>query len=349
MRRTISMLLTGALLLTCLTGCRAGADQRTGEAEGYGGAIKVTVTMNGDDITDVRVVSHNETQGVGTRAIDALPAAIEEADSIDVDSVSGATITSEAIKEAVSQAMGMAGVIQQVIPMDGMNAKEASPVSGLRGVGMASTGRIGPGKDSEGGQVYSFNVVFAAGEFEEDGTIRRMQVDQLEIVTPNLGGGSAFAGFPDNVGDEERFLQEVSAWTTKGAQGDGYMLNSGSWREQMDAYEQAMVGMTVEEVKNWHASRGGAAQTGSETGTTDAADAGTAQPVNDMADVDMTGAAKMDAASSATMSLQSEYGDILLAIERAWEDARKDKPGMEGTMVDTNTVTDAADGEENLG
>ena len=141
----------------------------------------------------------------------------------------------------------------------------------------------------------------------------------------------------------------MSAWTTKGAQGDSYKLNSGSWREQMDAYEQAMVGMTVEELKNWHASRGSAARTGSETESTDASDAGAAQPVNDMADVDMTGAARMDAASSATMSLQSEYGDIILAIERAWEDARKDKSGRENTMVDTNTVTDAADGEENLG
>jgi hypothetical protein len=201
---------------------------------------------------------------------------------------------------------------------------------------MASTGRIGPGKDSEGGQVYSFNVVFAAGEFEEDGTIRAVQVDQLEIVTPNLGGGSAFAGFPKNVGDEDRFMKEVSAWTTKGAQGDDYRLASGSWREQMDAYEQAMVGMTVEEVKNWHASRGGAARTGSETEATDAADAGAAQPVNDMANVDMTGAAKMDIASAATMSLQSEYGDILLAIERAWEDARKDKSGSPDAMPLTN-------------
>jgi hypothetical protein len=49
------------------------------------------------------------------------------------------------------------------------------------------------------------------------------------------------------------------------------------------------------------------------------------------------------------MSLQGEYGDILLAIERAWEDARKDKPGHENTMVDTNTVTDATDGEAELG
>ena len=79
----------------------------------------------------------------------------------------------------------------------------ASTVSSRAG---ASSGRVGPGKDDEGGQVYSMNIVFAAGEFEEDGTIRAMKVDQLEVVTPNLGGGSAFAGFPDSVGDEDRFM-----------------------------------------------------------------------------------------------------------------------------------------------
>ena len=348
MRKTISMLLLSALLLPCLTGCTASADQRNGEAEGYGGKLKVTVSMNGDDITDVKVVEHSETQGVGTRAIDALPKAIEEADSVDVDSVSGATITSEAIKQAVSQALGNAGMIQQVIPMDGTNATEAASARGLKGVGMASTGRVGPGKDSEGGQVYSFNVVFASGEFEEDGTIRAIKVDQLEVVTPNLGGGSVFSGFPQNVEGEEAFLKEVSAWETKGAMGDSYMLESGSWRDQMDAYEQAMVGKTVDEVKTWYESRGSSTANRSETEATDASDAGAAQPVNDMADVDMSGS-QTDAASSATMSLQGEYGDILLAIERAWEDARKDKPGNEGTMVDTNTLTNVTDGEANVG
>ena len=125
------------------------------------------------------------------------------------------------------------------------------------------------------------------------------------------------------------------------------MLASGSWREQMDAYEQAMVGKTVDEVKEWYANRGtNAADEGnatrSETDATDAGDAGAAQPVNDMADVDMT---TTDAASSATMSLQGEYGDILLAIERAWQDAKGDM----GTKVDTNTVTDATEGEKSEG
>lgn len=321
MRRTISLLLMAVLLPPSLTGCSARAEHRTGEAEGYGGTLKVSVTLNGDDITSVKITEHHETQGVGTRAIDALPKAIEEANSTNVDSISGATITSEAIKQAVNQAMGMTGVVQNVVPLDNANATKAAPVAGLTGVGMASTGRVGPGKDAEGGQVYSFNVVFAAGKFDEDGAIRAMKVDQLEVVTPNLGGSSGFSGFPGSVGDEERFLNEVSAWTTKGAMGNDYMLTSGSWREQMDAYERMMVGMTVAELKAWHENRNAS---------------------------DATPTSEADAATRATMSLQGEYGDILLAIERAWEDAQRGRT-TDNTLVDTNTVTDTTDGESSIG
>jgi uncharacterized protein with FMN-binding domain len=316
MRKAISLLLMAGLMLPLMASCTARADQRTGEAEGYGGPLKVSVTMDGEDITRVEVTEHNETQGVGTRAIEALPAAIEEADSIDVDSVSGATITSEAIKQAVSQAMGMAGIIQQVIPMDGVSATEAAPINALRGVGMAATGRVGPGKDEDGNQVYSYNVVFAAGEFDQGGAIRSMQIDQLEVVTPNLGGGSAFSGFPGSVAEEEAFMNEVSAWQTKGMMGNNYMLPSGSWRTQMDELQQQMMGKTVAEVREWAASRVPTAGESADTTTT------------------------------ATISLQGEYGDVVLAIERAWADAQR---GQEGTKVDTNTVTDATDGGENMG
>ena len=173
MRKALSLMMA-ALLMPLMTGCTARAEQHTGEAEGYGGPLKVRVTLNGTDITKVEVIEHSETPGVGTRAIEALPAAIVEADSIDVDSVSGATITSNAIKQAVSEAMGLTGVMQQVIPMDHTTASPAQPVNRLMGVGMASTGRVGPGKDADGNQVYSFNVVFAAGDFDEDGVIRAM-------------------------------------------------------------------------------------------------------------------------------------------------------------------------------
>ncbi len=77
----------------------------TGKAQGYGGEVTVTVEVNGDDIVSVKAVGEKETQGVGSNAIEQLPERIEKADSTDVDAVSGATVTSNAIKEAVDQAL----------------------------------------------------------------------------------------------------------------------------------------------------------------------------------------------------------------------------------------------------
>lgn len=83
------------------------ADEQTltGSAQGYGGEVKVTVKVKGADIVSVEAMGKDETEGVGSRAIDELPDKIAEADSTDVDSVSGATVTSKAIKEAVDKAL----------------------------------------------------------------------------------------------------------------------------------------------------------------------------------------------------------------------------------------------------
>ncbi|HHZ02782.1 MAG TPA: FMN-binding protein [Tissierellia bacterium] len=83
------------------------ADEKTltGTAQGYGGEVRVTVKVSGDRIVSVEAVGENETEGVGTRALEELPDKIVEANSTDVDSVSGATMTSEAIKQAVDEAL----------------------------------------------------------------------------------------------------------------------------------------------------------------------------------------------------------------------------------------------------
>lgn len=76
-----------------------------GTANGYGGEVNVTVQVDGEDIVSVEVVGEKETQGVGSNAIEQLPEKIEEADSTDVEVVSGATVTSNAIIEAVNKAL----------------------------------------------------------------------------------------------------------------------------------------------------------------------------------------------------------------------------------------------------
>ena len=77
----------------------------TGTAQGYGGEITVTVKVNGEDIVSVEAMGKDETEGVGSLAIEELPDKIAQADSTEVDDVSGATKTSQGIKQAVNNAL----------------------------------------------------------------------------------------------------------------------------------------------------------------------------------------------------------------------------------------------------
>ena len=51
----------------------------------------------------VHVLSHSETVNISDRAIDEIPSQIVEAQTWDVDAVSSATFTSDAIREAVER------------------------------------------------------------------------------------------------------------------------------------------------------------------------------------------------------------------------------------------------------
>lgn len=80
----------------------------TGEGQGLS-KIKVEVTVTEDKITDIKVVEHNETPGVGDVALEQIPAEIIEYQSLGVDIVAGATMSSNGIIEAITQALEKAG------------------------------------------------------------------------------------------------------------------------------------------------------------------------------------------------------------------------------------------------
>lgn len=86
------------------------AEVYEGVGQGNNGDIKVAVTVEDGAIIAVEVLSHSETAGISDPAITAVPAAIVEANSTDVDTVSGATNTSEGIIEAVADALAKAGI-----------------------------------------------------------------------------------------------------------------------------------------------------------------------------------------------------------------------------------------------
>ena len=82
----------------------------TASANGFGGMVDVTVTI-GDKggITDVTAVGPDETPDVGGAAIPILVSQILQRQSADVDVVSGATYTSNAVREAAAAALAQAG------------------------------------------------------------------------------------------------------------------------------------------------------------------------------------------------------------------------------------------------
>jgi len=86
---------------------------------GMNGQIKVEVTVDETSIQDVKVVEHQETPGIGAPLVDgkmegtvpviAIPEAIKANQTLNVDAVTGATITSATIKACVKDCLEQAG------------------------------------------------------------------------------------------------------------------------------------------------------------------------------------------------------------------------------------------------
>ena len=118
MKKFLSMILMLSLVL--MLGCSSGSNGAeeskgvsgtfTGEAQGMGGPVKVTITLEDGVLTDVQAVGDDETPGIGTPVLETLPGEILKNQSLEVEAISGATITSDAVIEATKAALAEAGV-----------------------------------------------------------------------------------------------------------------------------------------------------------------------------------------------------------------------------------------------
>ena len=116
-KKSVSALAMAAVIAVSLFGYGCGAKPAstssdagvsgdfTGTAKGFGGDVSVTLTLTDGAITGCTAEGKDETQGVGSEAIAKMPGEIAESGSIAVDGVSGATVTSTAIKEAAAAAL----------------------------------------------------------------------------------------------------------------------------------------------------------------------------------------------------------------------------------------------------
>lgn len=110
-RSAVVGLFASALVLGALPGCATSSgDTLTGTAPGRNGDVTVEVVYSDNKIQSVKVTDHQETEGIADGALEQIPSAIVEANTPNVDTVSGATITSEAIINAVTAALESGGV-----------------------------------------------------------------------------------------------------------------------------------------------------------------------------------------------------------------------------------------------
>ncbi len=107
MKKFFTTLAVAAMLCGCASpASSAGTTTVSASADGFGGPVTVTLTMAGDTIKDCVIEGKDETPTVGGAALEELQKQVIAANGADIDGVSGATVTSTAVKEAVKAALG---------------------------------------------------------------------------------------------------------------------------------------------------------------------------------------------------------------------------------------------------
>ena len=119
MKKGIILIIMLVLLVACGSNNTGNSDNNekpllndgtyTSTTQGYGGDMVVETTIVDGKIDSVEIVSHGETPDISDKAINELPETIVSEQSVGVDIVSGATSSSNAIIEAVSDAITQAG------------------------------------------------------------------------------------------------------------------------------------------------------------------------------------------------------------------------------------------------
>ena len=121
MKKALAFLLALSMIFALSSVCafaENGSITETGVGQGIEGDVVVQVTAYAATIYSVEVLEKNETVGIGSVAVEKLPEAIVETNSLLVDSISGATVTSTAIVSAVREALTKGGLDPEVFEVE---------------------------------------------------------------------------------------------------------------------------------------------------------------------------------------------------------------------------------------
>lgn len=134
MKKTLSFMVVVVMALSVFAGCGSKDSPEeglytpgtyAGEADGHNGKVTVEVEVDAEKILSVKVMDNDETEGIADPAIEKIPTKIVEDQTLAVDTVAGATVTSSAILLAVEEALKEAGA-----DIDALKANKAEDEEG---------------------------------------------------------------------------------------------------------------------------------------------------------------------------------------------------------------------------
>lgn len=173
-----------ALLLLSTAACSAPkqdalytAGTYEGSAEGRNGLVTVEVTVSESQIESVMIVQQEETVGIADTALEEIPQAIVTAQGTEVETISGATITSNAIIKASEAALAKAKGEAAEDPAAERKTEADVIVIGAGGAGLSAAAMA----QSEGAEVIVLEVNSYAGgaAYSAAGIILKMDPEEF--------------------------------------------------------------------------------------------------------------------------------------------------------------------------
>lgn len=175
----------------------------TGEAKGITDNLILEVVVDEDNIVAVNIVEHNETPGISDTAMDRIPKEIVEYQSLDVDTVSGATVSSLAILEAAQMALEKSGAnIDELLESVDKVQESGETIEKTADVVIIGGGGAG--------------LAAAVSALENNATVIVLE------KMPTLGGSTIMAGGQYNAVDKKRqeshtmrpeLIEEIASYT----------------------------------------------------------------------------------------------------------------------------------------
>ncbi len=240
-------LVVGVSLAACggSSSSTAAGVTKTGSAEGFGGAVTATLTVDANGtVTDCKLEGAQETESIGGAALEELSKQVVAANGPAIDGVAGATVTTKAVRKAVAAALGVE--LAEEAPADSAAAAPAEPaaivpVEGGIQIGQAYASAHGTKCFTEAVAVVKDDVILAA------------YLDDFQFTSTDAG----VTAVPNSDSDFAAGYAEGKVLMSKRANADYYskmMAEKGGSTVALDANFDAIqnfaVGKTISELED---------------------------------------------------------------------------------------------------